>query len=298
MLLTAHFGYVSLGMEFHASPEQHFSLNIKGQLYHLDTPKIMGILNITPDSFSDGGKYNRTDAALHHVGQLYKAGADILDIGAQSTRPGATLLSAEEEIFRLGNIIQEIKVRFPKLLISLDTFYGEVVRFGVEQGIDIINDISAMRYDKEMKSAVIDSGLPYILMHGNAAYENMHEKFPEEDMLLKINYFFSQYCHELYEEGVRDIIIDPGFGFGKSIEQQFALVEEACFIGFGEHPVLAGISKKSFLYKSLDKDPNSAEVASAMEEVHLKLLQAGIKILRVHDVAAARRTIDSWKKTS
>ncbi len=269
-----------------------FSLNIKGNLYDLSEPKIMGILNMTPDSFSDGGKFNSEYQALKHAAQMVKGGVDIIDIGPQSTRPGSELLPASEEIKRIGKIIRKIKTEFPETLISLDTFYAETVRFGVDEGIDIINDISAGQFDPEMLETVAESGLPYILMHVNSTYAEMHRKNEFEDILLSVNEFLLKKSAQLLDMGIHDIILDPGFGFGKTVEDQLRLLEDTAHIGLGNFPVLIGISRKSFIYKPLGKSAN--EVGAEMAALHTKILENGAKILRVHDVAEARVLVDEF----
>ncbi len=266
------------------------TLNCRGRLINLSKPRIMGILNLTPDSFSDGGKFNNNNDALHQVEKIIVEGATIIDIGAQSTRPNAQLLFANEEISRIGNIISKIKKEFPEILISLDSFYSETVQFGHNEGIDFVNDISGGMYDDKMFETVGSTGLPYILMHVNPTYEVMHEKLIEEDIIIKQNYYFSEKIQQLRVAGVKDIILDPGFGFGKTVEQNHALIDELDHISFGKYPVLVGLSRKSFIYKPLGKSP--LEVEEETQKLHLKVLEKGAKILRVHDVAAAKKTID------
>ncbi len=267
-------------------------LNIKGKLLDLSTPKVMGILNITPDSFSDGGQFNNEKNALLQVEKMLKNGADIIDIGAQSTRPNAEFLSAEVEILRLGNLISEIKKDFPESIISLDTFYAEVVKFGFQEGIDIINDISGGDYDGNLLKTVAETQLPYILMHSNSDYKNMHKKEIENDVILYLNQYFSRKIGELQELGIQDVVLDPGFGFGKSIEQQFQMIDELQHVGFGKFPLLIGISRKSFIYKSVEKSP--LEIDEETQKLHLKVLEKGAKILRVHDVKSTKLTIDNF----
>lgn len=240
----------------------------------------MGILNLTPDSFSDGGKFNSEKNALKQAEHLLKNGATIIDIGAQSTRPNAEYLNSEEEIRRIGSIISLIKKEFPESLISLDTFYADVVQFGFDEGIDLVNDISAGQFDRKLLDAVAQTGLPYILMHGNPSYASMHEKVIYDDIIISINRFFSEKILELKQKGIKDIILDPGFGFGKTVEDQYKIIDEFEYIGFGKYPVLAGISKKSFIYKPLRKQPN--EVAKETLDLHLNLIEKGAKIVRLH----------------
>ena len=257
------------------------SINCNGRLVDLSKPKLMGILNLTPDSFSDGGKFNNEKSALKQAENLLKNGATFIDIGAQSTRPNAEFLNADEEIRRIGNVISSIKKEFPESLISLDTFYSEVVKFGFDEGIDLINDISAGQFDSEMLNAVSQTGLPYILMHVNPSYSSMHEKIKFDDIILSINRFFSEKLLELNQKGIKDIILDPGFGFGKTVEDQYKMIEEFEHIGFGKHSVLAGISKKSFIYKPLGKQ--AYDVRKETLDLHLKLIEKGAKIIRLHD---------------
>ncbi|BFO66916.1 dihydropteroate synthase [Chryseobacterium sp. KCF3-3] len=249
----------------------------------------MGILNMTPDSFSDGGEFNNEKSALKHAEKLLKDGAEILDIGPQSTRPNAEFLSAEEEINRLGNLISLIKKEFPEALISLDTFYAETVRFGFNEGIDLINDISGGQYDTEMFDTAAATKLPYILMHVNPSYETMHDKIKFEDITLEVNQYFAKKTKELLEKGVNDIILDPGFGFGKTVEDQMKMIHEVEYLGFGKFPLLIGISRKSFIYKPLGKSP--LDINEETQKLHMAVLEQGAKILRVHDVASAKETL-------
>ena len=263
------------------SDQPHFfSINCNGRLIDLSKPELMGILNLTPDSFSDGGKFNDENTALKQAEILLKNGASIIDIGAQSTRPQSQYLKAEEEIRRIGNIISTIKKEFPDSLISLDTFYSEVVRFGFDEGIDIVNDISAGQFDADLLQTVADTGLPYILMHINPSYDSMHQKIQYDDIILSINKFFSEKISVLNKIGIKDIILDPGFGFGKTVRDQYKMIEDFQYFGFGKYPLLAGISKKSFIYKPLGKQAN--EVEQETLDLHLKLLEKGAKVIRLH----------------
>lgn len=265
------------------------SILCNGRLVELNTPKIMGILNLTPDSFSDGGQFNTEKAALEHTEKLLKDGAEIIDIGPQSTRPNAQFLSSKEEIERIGRMISEIKKEFPQTLISLDTFYAETVKFGFNEGIDMINDISGGQYDRKMFDIAGETELPYILMHVNPSYETMHDKVKFDDITLEVNRYFSEKTNELLQKGVKDIILDPGFGFGKTVEDQMKMISETEYLGFGKFPLLIGISRKSFIYKPLGKSP--LEINEETQKLHMNVLEQGAKILRVHDVAEAALTI-------
>ena len=278
-------------MNIPASSIQHtnFSINCNGRLVDLNTPKIMGILNLTPDSFSDGGKFNNEKSALLHAEKLLKDGADFIDIGAQSTRPNAEYLSAEEEIRRIGNVISLIKKEFPEALISIDTFYADVVKFGYNEGMDVVNDISGGYFDENLLPTVAETKLPYILMHSNTSYATMHEKIHYDDITMSVNYYFSEKVNQLQKLGIYDIILDPGFGFGKTVEDQYKMIDETEFIGFERFPLLIGISRKSFIYKPLNKKP--LEIIEETQKLHQKVLEKGAKILRVHDVAEAKNLV-------
>ena len=271
----------------------NFSINCNGRLVDLNTPKIMGILNLTPDSFSDGGKFNNEKSTLLHAEKLLKDGADFIDIGAQSTRPNAEYLSAEEEIRRIGNVISLIKKEFPEALISIDTFYAEVVKFGFDEGIDLVNDISGGDFDENLLKTVAETKLPYILMHSNTSYSTMHEKIQYDDITMSVNYYFSEKINQLQKLGIHDIILDPGFGFGKTVEDQYKMIEEVEHLGFGRFPLLIGISRKSFIYKPLNKKP--LEIGEETQILHRKVLEKGAKILRVHDVFETKKTIEEMK---
>jgi dihydropteroate synthase len=278
-------------MNIPASSIQHtnFSINCNGRLVDLNTPKIMGILNLTPDSFSDGGKFNNEKSALLHAEKLLKDGADFIDIGAQSTRPNAEYLSAEEEIRRIGNVISLIKKEFPEALISIDTFYADVVKFGYNEGMDVVNDISGGYFDENLLPTVAETKLPYILMHSNTSYATMHEKIHYDDITMSVNYYFSEKVNQLQKLGIHDIILDPGFGFGKTIEDQYKMIDEIEHIGFEKFPLLIGISRKSFIYKPFGKLPT--EINEETQNLHRKVLEKGAKILRVHDVAETKNLL-------
>ena len=268
------------------------SINCRGTLVDLTIPKIMGILNVTPDSFSDGGQYTTDLSAMRQAEKLILEGADIIDIGPQSTRPNAEKISAKEEIGRIGHLIKNIKTEFPKTLISVDTFYSDVVKWAADEGMDIINDISGGYYDENMFKTVAEVNLPYVLMHVNETYEEMHEKQIKEDVVLNINRYFSGKVLELLDYGIKDILLDPGFGFGKTIDQQFQMIDELEAIGYQDYPLFIGISRKSFIYKSLGKQPS--EIQKETQDLHLKVLRKGAKILRVHDVAETKATLDQF----
>lgn len=274
------------------NPNNHFSINCNGKLIDLSVPKIMGILNLTPDSFSDGGLFNNEKNALLQTEKMLSEGATFIDIGPQSTRQNADFLNSNEEIKRLGNLISNIKKEFPEAIISVDTFWSETVKYAYNEGVDVINDISAGQFDENLLTTVANTGLPYILMHVNPSYKAMHEKMKYENITTSVNAFLLKKSQELLDLGIKDIILDPGFGFGKTIENQQRLIKEVEHIGLGKFPLLIGISRKSFIYKPLGKTP--LDIDAETQKLHLDVLKQGAKILRVHDVASAMKTIATF----
>ncbi len=261
------------------------SLNCKGKLLDLSTPVIMGILNITPDSFYDGGQITGVDSALRLAESMLIEGALILDIGGQSTRPGAKSINSTEEWKRIGPSLISIKKHFPDAIISIDTFYSEVAKNAVEEGASIINDISAGEFDKGMFSFVLQRQVPYILMHMKGSPENMQENPQYENVVSEVlNYFINRVSH-LKMMGLNDIIIDPGFGFGKTIENNFSLLKNLSLFQILDCPILAGVSRKSMITKTLNISP--AEALNGTTALNAFALLNGASILRVHDVAEA-----------
>lgn len=272
------------------------SINCNGKLVDLSLPKVMGILNITPDSFSDGGSYTTLYSAMKQAEKMIAEGVYFIDIGPQSTRPNAEKISAKQEIARLGNIISEIKKEFPEVLISLDSFYSETIKFGYNEGVDLVNDISAGQFDENMFSTIAEIGLPYVLMHIPPTYDTMHQIHTEKDIILEINQFFSEKITTLKNLGIKDILLDPGFGFGKTIPQQEQMIEDLQYIGQRDMPLFIGISRKSFIYKPLGKTP--LKIGEETQKLHLKVLEKGAKILRVHDVENTKKVVDYYIKST
>lgn len=273
-------------------PKKSF-LNIRGELYNLDSPKVMGILNITPDSFFDGGKYTTEKEQLNRVEQMLAEGADFIDIGAQSSRPGAKEIGAEQEISMLNPIIQSIRRHFPQAIVSVDTWHSQVAKSTYNHGADIINDISGGKFDKEMFATILEIQIPYILMHTGGHPEVMQNSPHYENVLKEVIYFMSKQIAELNFMGVNDIIIDPGFGFGKTIEHNYDLLKNLNHFSFLEAPLLVGISRKSMIYKYLNIKPiDSLNSTTALNIIALK---NGADILRVHDVKEAKECVELWK---
>ncbi|WP_185853267.1 dihydropteroate synthase [Blattabacterium cuenoti] len=262
------------------------TINCAGSLLHLKEPKIMGIVNLTPDSFYDGGKLNSESSILKHVENLLNEGSDFIDIGGCSTRPRSKFITEEEEIKRVIKPIRTIIRNFPNIRISIDTFRSEVARIAVEEGVVMINDISGGKLDNNMFSLLGKLKIPYILNHMKGIPENMQKNpYYENNIITEINNFFSKKIFYLKKNGIQDIILDPGFGFGKTLEQNFQLLKHLSLLGFQDHLILIGISRKSMikhlLQISYEKSLNATSV------IHTIALLNGSKLLRVHDVKEA-----------
>lgn len=272
------------------------TLNIQGKPWVLDTPKVMGILNVTPDSFYDGGRFNMEDAMLRQVEKLLQEGAAIIDIGGYSTRPGAPETSEEEETFRVVESIDSILKRFPDTLISVDTFRSNVARRAVESGAVIINDVSGGTLDDKMFETVAAAKVPYILMHMRGNPSNMQTLVDYDNLLEDMLTFFQKRVYALQQAGVADIVIDPGFGFfAKTIPQNFEILRNLNYFQILNLPILAGLSRKSTIYKSLNIQ--AAEALNGTTVLNTIALVNGAKILRVHDVKEAVEAIKLYNLT-
>lgn len=271
------------------------TINIKGQLLDLSYPLVMGILNVTPDSFYSGSRKESEEDIIARVREILNQGGKIIDIGAQSTRPTSTLLSADEEIERLKFALPIINREFPDTILSIDTFYSKVARFCVEEhGVAIINDISGGELDKDMFKTVAELNVPYILMHMRGTPQTMKDLTDYDNLIQDIFYYFSQKIAELRLLGVNDIILDPGFGFSKTLDQNYELM--ASFRGFSifDMPLLVGISRKRMIANLLDTTP--AESLNGTTVLNTFALQNGANILRVHDVREAVEAVKIVKK--
>ena len=261
------------------------TIKIKGELISFSVPKIMGILNVTPDSFYDGGKYNSEKKILDQVEKMISSGADIIDVGGYSSRPGAKEISIENELSRVIPIIQLISKRFPNIIISIDTFRSKVANQAVNSGAHMINDISGGNLDSNMFKTVSKLDVPYILMHMRGSPKNMMNNTNYDDILNEIKNYFSERISKARLEGVNDIIIDPGFGFSKTKEQNYKLMNHLEFLKEFKTPIVVGISRKSMIYKTLDTTPDKALNGSTI--LHTISLLKGANILRTHDVLEA-----------
>ena len=265
-----------------------FTLNSKGRLWVVDKPQVMGILNITPDSFYSGSRFD-TAAAVDQAGNMLETGAAILDIGGQSTRPGSRLLSASEELERVLPVIEAIRRAYPSCWISVDTFYAAVAREAVTAGADIVNDISAGLMDPPMLDTVAALQIPYILMHMKGTPQTMQADPVYENVTLEVLDFLIERIAACKKAGIRDLVIDPGFGFGKTIAHNFRLLKELAAFKVTGLPILAGLSRKSTIYKTLGTD--AAGALNGTTVLNTLALLNGASLLRVHDVKEALETV-------
>ncbi len=261
------------------------TLNFRGKIKHLSVPLVMGIMNLTPDSFYDGGRYRNQMDAIRLAEQMLRDGADILDMGAASTRPGASLVDPLEEQQRLLPALKAVRKQFPEAVISIDTYNSETAAMALDIGAHMINDISAGRFDKNMFSTVAAYRVPYIIMHMLGTPENMQLNPGYKHLIKDIAAFFSERVMLLREMGVNDIIIDPGFGFGKTLEDNYRLLSGLGYFAIFGTPVMVGISRKSMINKVLDTAPSDALNGTTV--LHTIALEKGAHILRVHDVKEA-----------
>ena len=265
------------------------TLNCKGQLIDLKTPKVMGILNVTPDSFYDGGRFKNEKNVLTQVEKLLDEGATFIDIGAYSSRPGADFVSKEEELKRLIPIITSVVNNFPKIHISVDSFRSDVIKTAVEAGAAMVNDISGGQQDPLMFETVGALGVPYIMMHMRGTPKTMHQMTEYSDLIKEVYTYFSERIQLARAHQIKDIILDLGFGFSKTLEQNFELLKMLDYYKNLNLPILAGISRKSMVYKTLNTNANQALNGSTA--LHIVALQKGAKLLRVHDVKEALECI-------
>ncbi|HMG14524.1 MAG TPA: dihydropteroate synthase [Saprospiraceae bacterium] len=269
------------------------TLNCKGKILDLSEPVVVGILNMTPDSFYDGSLYNNLELALERAQKMVEEGAKILDIGGMSSRPGSLEISIQEEIDRTSSIIELISKALPTTYISIDTYRAAVVKEAYKAGAHIVNDISAGRFDPELLNTVAELKMPYILMHMQSTPADMQKNPEYEDVVVEVLDFFSFTIDRLNKKGIYDIIIDPGFGFGKTVEHNYKLLKNLEIFKMCGMPILAGLSRKSLVSKVIgSKSKDSLEGTTA---VNMIALQNGANLLRVHDVKAAMDCIKIYQ---
>ena len=265
------------------------TINCAGKLIDLSIPKIMGILNITPDSFYDGGRYNSDKKILDHVEKMIIDGAVFIDIGAYSSRPVGVDIDENEELKRIIPAIELVNKKFPEIIISIDTFRSKVAEACLNSGASIINDISASQLDEKMMETISKYNVPYIIMHMKGNPQNMMDKTNYDDMLQEMIKYFSKKINQAISYKINDIIIDPGFGFAKNIKQNYDLLNHLDLLKILDKPIMVGISRKSMIYKSLDSTPE--EALNGTTVLNTVALIKGASILRVHDVKEANECI-------
>ena len=270
------------------------NISCKGKLIDLTTPKIMGILNLTPDSFYDGGLYNNTDRSLAQTEKMLLEGATFIDVGGASSKPGAVEVSADEELARVLPVIEKIHIKFPDTLISIDTYRSDVAQQAVAAGAAMVNDISGGNLDAKMLKTVGALGVPFVAMHMQGKPQNMQDKPSYDNILTDISSFFAAKIDAAHKAGIHDIIIDPGFGFGKTLEHNYALLKHLSSIQMDGVPMLIGVSRKSMIYKLLQIEV--AEAGNGTSVLNTVALQQGAQILRVHDVKEAHQAVQLIEK--
>ena len=265
---------------------EHYTLNVRGRLLDLSEPQVMGILNVTPDSFYAGSRMETEEAVRGRVQQIVDEGGSMIDIGAYSSRPGAADVSAEEEMARLRRGMKVVREVAPEVPVSVDTFRADVAKMAVEElGVDIINDISGGELDKEMFGTVAKLGVPYILMHMKGTPQTMQQAPHYDDLMKEVMLYFAEKIQQLRDLGQKDIILDPGYGFAKTIDHNYELLRHQEMLNVFELPLLVGVSRKSMIYKLLGCTPN--EALNGTTVLNTIALQKGASILRVHDVKEA-----------
>ncbi|MCF1421101.1 dihydropteroate synthase [Mangrovimonas futianensis] len=265
------------------------TINCKGNLIDLSTPKVMGILNVTPDSFFDGGKYKSESDILSQVEAMLEQGATFIDLGAYSSRPNANFVSESEELQKSIPIVELLTKEFPQILISIDTFRSEVAKNCIEAGAAVVNDISAGHLDDQMIEVVGKLKVPYIMMHMRGTPQTMQQMTSYDDLLKEMIYYFSERIQLAKSKGIVDMIIDPGFGFAKSTKQNFELLNKLDLLNIIDKPLLVGVSRKSMIYKTLETTADQA--LNGTTSINTISLLKGAKILRVHDVKEAIETV-------
>ncbi|PJJ07399.1 dihydropteroate synthase [Flavobacterium sp. 1] len=269
-------------------------MNCKGQLIDLSAPKVMGILNITPNSFFDGGKYKNESELLERVQKMLNEGAAFIDVGAYSSKPNAEFVSEEEEISRIVPVVNLLQKHFPEIILSIDTFRAEVARICIENGAAIINDISAGKLDEKMLETIAKYQVPYIMMHMKGTPKTMQTFTQYDDIVKEMLFYFSERIAVARTHGINDIIVDPGFGFAKTLEQNYTVMKKMELFQMLELPLLVGISRKSMIYKTLETNAESALNGTTF--LNTIALTKGAKILRVHDVKEAVECVTLFNK--
>lgn len=269
-------------------------INCKGQLIDLSIPKVMGILNVTPNSFFDGGKYKNEEEIISQVSKMLAEGATFIDIGAYSSKPSAEFVTEQEEIERIVPAIELILKHFPETLLSIDTFRAEVAKASIESGAAIINDIAAGELDDKMFDVIADYNVPYIMMHMRGNPQTMQSLTKYDDIVKEMLFYFSEKVKLARSLGINDLILDPGFGFAKTTDQNYEVMQKMELFNLLDLPVLAGVSRKSMIYKTLNN--TAQEALNGTTVLNTIALTKGAKILRVHDVKEAVECVTLFGK--
>jgi len=271
-----------------------FTLNCNGKLLVIDKPMVMGIINLTPDSFYEGSRQQTNASIIAQASKMIDEGVDIIDVGGQSTRPGSNRISIKEELHRVIPAIEIILKDFPETIISVDTYQSAVAKEAIKTGASIINDISAGDMDKDMLETVAKLQAPYICMHMKGTPQDMQVDASYDNVTREVLDFFIQKTDQCREAGINDVIIDPGFGFGKTISHNFTLLKELAAFKMLEKPIMAGLSRKSTIYKTLGS--TAGEALNGTTALNTLAIQNGANILRVHDVKEAREVIKLYER--
>ncbi len=270
-------------------PNKIHSINIQGRLYSFEDPKIMGILNLTPDSFYDGGQFESVSASIRQVEVMIQEGADMIDIGSMSSKPYRLEIPIEEELRRLQNIFPVLRKEFPKTIFSIDTYRSGIAEYTLSQGANMINDISGGRKDDQMLDIIAKYKVPYVLMHMLDRPETMQDNPSYNNVLIEIATFFQTQLDKCISKNIHDIILDIGFGFGKSLEDNYHLLKHLGYFSMLNYPILVGLSRKSMIQKVLNCD--ASQGLNGTTALHWEALRNGAKILRVHDVKEAKEVV-------
>lgn len=270
------------------------SINCRGRLLYAIDPLVMGVINITPDSFYAGSRFLEFDKVEAQVAKMIEQGADIIDIGAMSTRPGAKIISAEEELSRLLEPIKQIRKQFPDTFISLDTVNGDVAQVCLDEGVDIINDISGGGIDNSLLDVIAKEKAPYILMHMQGIPEAMQDNPEYNNVVVTVLSYLKKKVHELQNLGITELIIDPGFGFGKKLSHNYQLLKNLDVFKILECPILVGMSRKRMIQQVIKVE--ASEALNGTTAANVLALQNGAQILRVHDVKEAKEAVEIYKQ--
>jgi dihydropteroate synthase len=288
LLILAYLAFAMFYANFRS-----YTLSVKGRLLWLGKPLVMGILNVTDDSFFDGGKYTSLQDAIQRAGQMIEEGADVVDIGAMSSKPGAQIIDPNLELRKVVDVVTAILDRYPNAILSVDTLHAKVAEAAIIAGAAMINDISGGMYDKDMLDTIARFRVPFIMMHMRGLPANMQDDPAYEDLLTEVLDFFIERIHTCAEKGISDVVVDPGFGFGKTTEHNYELLGRLSEFKHLDKPILVGLSRKSMVWKLLNINPQNA--LNGTTALHMAALLSGANMLRVHDVKEAVEVVKLYQ---